>query len=115
MPYYFVQGAGGAIGFIHPEKPTTVCGGLAHIDDKSNMLWWNSGLQSNKKTSKTSFYNFTHYAIYNRPASSWHLTADPACASGLNNDEIHELKPFEINLHKNMVSLYMDINLELGE
>jgi hypothetical protein len=63
--YRWSNGAGGAIGIIHPVFPTAVCGHLLHTDEHWNPLWFNGGMILNKLSDggvKT-VYEMTSYAI----------------------------------------------------
>lgn len=75
IPYYFVQGYGGAIGVLkhNPGSRPTVCGSLLHIDENFEPLWWNGGAHiiNNKKKKMMSrvsdqlpmhHTNMTHWA-----------------------------------------------------
>ena len=119
VPYYFVPGYGGSIGYLHPNVSNSVCGGLGHSDDKGNPLWWNGHISMNKHFSKTNYINFTHYAEYkierNFAQWIWETKETPFCSTQLLDDEIHKLESKQVKICKDMVNLYRQITDDLNE
>jgi alpha 1,3-mannosyltransferase len=65
VPYNWGVGAGGAVGYPNPNTIGSICGGLYHVDENWEPLWFNGGIQMNKQTEsgRKKTYNLTHYAI----------------------------------------------------
>ena len=68
VPYNWGLGAGGAVGYPNPNPNSTIgsiCGGLYHVDENWEPLWFNGGIQMNKQTpsGRKKTYKLTHYAI----------------------------------------------------
>lgn len=63
LPYAWGPGAGGAVGYLNPDKPDSVCGGLLHLDETWRPFWFNSGVVKNKyRPEGQETFEFTHYA-----------------------------------------------------
>jgi len=65
VPYNWGLGAGGTVGYPNPNTIGSICGGLFHVDENWEPLWFNGGIQMNKRTDagREKTYNLTHYAI----------------------------------------------------
>ncbi|KAI8910747.1 mannosyltransferase putative-domain-containing protein [Entophlyctis helioformis] len=69
MPYRWLPGGGGAIGFVKANtlnlaNPITICGGLYHTDEQWRPLWFNGGIMRNKYTTQGQVgMNLTHWAV----------------------------------------------------
>jgi hypothetical protein len=64
VSYRWSNGAGGALGFLHPNFPMVVCGHLLHVDENWNPLWFNGGMMMHKSREHGNLiiYGMTHYA-----------------------------------------------------
>ena len=65
VPYSWALGAGGTVGYPNPNTTGSICGGLYHVDENWEPLWFNGGIEMNKHTpaGRKTIYNLTHYAI----------------------------------------------------
>jgi hypothetical protein len=63
VPYAFLPTYAGTIGYVNPKSDESICGGLHHVDDNKDPLWWNGGVLVNKHFNRDLYLNFTHYAF----------------------------------------------------
>jgi hypothetical protein len=64
VPYSWGLGAGGAVGYPKPNTTGSICGGLFHVDENWEPLWFNGGIEMNKNHDVgKAIYNLTHYAV----------------------------------------------------
>ena len=64
VPYSWGPGAGGTVGFLNPDRNASVCGGLYHVDENWDPLWFNGGVIMNKHSEKgQQVFNLTHWAV----------------------------------------------------
>lgn len=64
VTYAWAPGGGGTVGYPHPEKKNSVCGGLFHVDEDYAPLWFNGGLIKNKHADEGHEpMQLTHFAI----------------------------------------------------
>lgn len=64
IPYYFVSGYGGAVGYLNPDLENSVCGNLYHPDEDWQPLWWNGGVHINRHRTWWPPFNFFHELIH---------------------------------------------------
>lgn len=65
VPYRWALGAGGTVGYPNPNTTGSICGGLFHVDENWEPLWFNGGIQMNKHTDvgRMNTFNLTHFAV----------------------------------------------------
>ncbi|KAJ3317358.1 hypothetical protein HDU76_001219 [Blyttiomyces sp. JEL0837] len=116
LPYHFVLGYGGTIGYR--GKRGEVCGGLFHIDENMRPLWWNGGVLSNKHAQKDK--NFMEFEWWATDLSAKNITWDwetetkPFCLIPTEPaKEVQRLTYEERRLTREFIWMYREIK-ELG-
>ncbi|KAI8808531.1 mannosyltransferase putative-domain-containing protein [Cladochytrium replicatum] len=70
LPYYWVPGYGGTIGYKN-KTDGYICGGLYHADENGRPLWWNGGVLMNKHYHRDEYIEFTHWAYDKTTEVTW--------------------------------------------
>ncbi|KAJ3039558.1 hypothetical protein HDV00_012134 [Rhizophlyctis rosea] len=104
LPYAWVPGGGGTVGYAIQEKGSTyVCGGLYHPDENYKPLWWNGGVTMNKyfEEKGKGMVNFTHYATdrkFEKLDWLWEQEDRPFCLKPPGREDVGELTKGEREL-----------------
>ena len=97
VPYAWAPSAGGAIGYLNPERNDSICGGLFHVDMHGHPLWFNGGLQMNKNSFHgKNIMKMTHWAVdFHYTGVKWDIQT---------NDHPFCLKPADTSVEIGMLT-----------
>ena len=113
VPYYFVTGYSGSVGYIHPDNSNVLCGYSSHLDERSQLVWL--GRKSSDYES-TNFKGFpiTHFSSYNVAINEMWVNLDfksssPGCLFLEGNQVQNMTENDKVNIKK-MMLLEVDLD-----
>ncbi|KAG8676733.1 hypothetical protein FPOAC1_002741 [Fusarium poae] len=114
-PYEFEAHYGSVIGWgdsLHVHEVTMVCSfGIAHLDTKGRLMWYNGGLLENKRT------NFDNYRLpsYWMTDGVWEKDAAGSDMSCMNNATAHRLTDKEKTILGESIDAAMRVDAALAK
>ncbi|KAJ3409437.1 hypothetical protein CcCBS67573_g01257 [Chytriomyces confervae] len=115
VPYKFSPTFGGAAGYLNAEKQ--VCGGIFHVDEELQPLWFNGGVVVNKHVNKDQQYIDFQYVAYDELGSHvkwiWETDDTPFCVVTKNMPHV---KVTELTVHqKGYAAQYVQMYKSISE
>ena len=118
IPYEFTSGYPGVVGYTKKvDILTSVCGNVAHTDEDSHLLWWNSGILENKIDSLDKLLKVDSYTIdlATDLKPIWKDVNGTFCHKFFEDVEYHRLSSQQLEQVDSFKSIWRDLREERKE